>query len=63
MCVDTAAGIIDPDYRGELKVVLVNNGHQDIESQARDKIAQLICEKCKVVPVQEADVLNDTTRG
>jgi dUTP pyrophosphatase len=35
-------GLIDPTYRGEIRVVLVNLGHERYEGQAGDRIAQLL---------------------
>ena len=44
-CIDIAAGVVDADYRGEIKVVMVNNGNQDFHITRHDRIAQLIVEK------------------
>jgi len=41
----TNAGLIDPDYRGEVKVVLANLGDQPYRVKKGDRIAQLIIEK------------------
>ena len=41
----TNAGVIDADYRGEVKVVLVNQGNQPYRVEQGDRIAQLIIEK------------------
>jgi dUTP pyrophosphatase len=35
-------GLIDPTYRGEIRVVLVNLGQERYEGQARDRVAQLL---------------------
>jgi dUTP pyrophosphatase len=35
-------GLIDPNYRGEVRVVLVNLGHERFEAEAGDRIAQLL---------------------
>tara|TARA_R110000824_G_scaffold95178_18_gene229040 strand:- start:87 stop:533 length:447 start_codon:yes stop_codon:yes gene_type:complete len=56
-------GTIDSDYRGELKVILINHGEDDFVIQRGDRIAQIV-----VAPVQrgnlvETDNLDDTTRG
>ncbi|MGA8184984.1 MAG: dUTP diphosphatase, partial [Terriglobia bacterium] len=39
--ISTLAGVIDPGYRGELKVVLTNLGHRPFEIDPGDRIAQL----------------------
>jgi len=41
----TNAGVIDSNYRGEVKVVLVNLGDQSYQVEKGDRIAQLIIEK------------------
>jgi len=40
-CVN-APGLIDPNYRGELRVILINHGHEVFEAGAGDRIAQLL---------------------
>src|SRR4051812_35959739 len=40
--IDTLAGVIDSDYRGEVKVVLVNHGREPVTIAKGDRIAQLI---------------------
>ena len=37
-----APGLIDPNYRGEIRVVLVNHGDGRFEARAGDRIAQLL---------------------
>ena len=44
-CIDVGAGIVDPDYRGEIKVLLINNGSNDFVINRHDRIAQLIVKK------------------
>jgi dUTPase len=41
------AGVIDTDYRGEVKVLLFNHGKQPLLIKDGDKIAQMILEKYK----------------
>ena len=43
--VDTLAGVIDSDYRGELRVVLVNHGREAYRIAAGDRIAQLLIQR------------------
>ena len=43
--IDVGAGVIDADYRGEVKVLLFNLSDVDFEVKAGDRIAQLIIEK------------------
>jgi dUTP pyrophosphatase len=43
--IDIGAGVIDPDYRGEIKVVMINHGKNNFYISKRDRIAQLIVEK------------------
>ena len=57
------AGVIDPDYTGELKVAMFNLGKDTAEFSAGDRIAQLILERCEVPPVLEVDALTNTARG
>jgi dUTP pyrophosphatase len=42
--IDTGAGVIDSDYRGELKVLLINNSNENFQVKVGDRIAQLIFE-------------------
>ena len=59
----TNAGVIDSDYRGEVKVVLVNLGDQPYRVEKGDRVAQLIIEKIDKREVQEVNQLDDTKRG
>lgn len=43
--IDTGAGVIDADYRGEVKVLLFNFSEVDFTIQAGDRIAQLVLER------------------
>ena len=59
----TNAGVIDSDYRGEVKVVLVNQGNQPYRVEQRYRIAQFIIEKINNEELQEVAELDDTIRG
>lgn len=60
---DVMAGVIDSDYRGEVKVVLVNLSNQDVIIDEGDKIAQLIIEKVSLPNVIAVETLSETIRG
>lgn len=51
------------DYRGEIKVILVNLSNETITIDNGDKIAQLVIVECKQVELQQVDNLNETIRG
>jgi dUTP pyrophosphatase len=53
---------IDPGYRGELKVILLNLGKLPYEIREGDRIAQMVVSKYEAVTWDEAD-LADSTRG
>jgi len=59
----TNAGVIDSDYRGEVKVVLANLGDQPYRVKKGDRIAQLIIGKFDNRELQEVTQLDDTERG
>ena len=57
------AGIIDPNYTGEVKVLLLNLGHKPFQVSSRDAIAQLILEKVSAPILHRVDILPSTNRG
>src|SRR6266403_257280 len=59
----TNAGVIDADYRGEVKVVLVNQRDQPYVVEKDNRIAQLIIEKINTEELQEVVELGNTNRG
>lgn len=56
-------GTIDADYRGELKVILVNLSKDDFTINNGDRIAQMVIAKHERAEFQEVDVLSETERG
>jgi dUTP pyrophosphatase len=56
-------GTIDADYRGEIKVLLVNLGQEDFVIQNGERIAQMIVAKHEKVNWVETKELSDTVRG
>lgn len=64
--VQVLGGVIDPSYRGEVMVVLVNCGKEWVEVRDGMKIAQLILERasrCEVAEVGEGEELSRSNRG
>ena len=60
---DTLAGVIDADYRGEIGCLLYNAGNQTIHLAAQSKICQLIIEKIITPEAAWAEDISDTERG
>lgn len=58
-----AVGTIDSDYRGEVKVIVINLGSKDFLMKKGDRIAQLVFGKYEKVDFIEVSSLNDTKRG
>jgi dUTP pyrophosphatase len=56
-------GTIDADYRGEVKVILINHGKNPVTFTRGERIAQLIISKYEKVDVVDAEELTETTRG
>ena len=61
--IDTGAGVVDYDYRGNVGVILFNHGDVDFEVKRGDRVAQLILERISMAGVQEVDELFETKRG
>lgn len=61
--IDTLAGVIDSDYRGEVRVVLVNHGDESFAIKAGDRIAQLLVQKVERVEFVAANAIGETVRG
>ena len=57
------AGVIDSDYRGEIKIVFQNPTEKYVDIKAGEKVAQLVIEKIALLDVKEVHSLDDTTRG
>ena len=61
--IDVLAGVIDEDYRGEVKVILYNTSERDFIIKKGDRIAQLVLEKIVTPDVALVLELEDTSRG
>lgn len=58
-----APGTIDSDYRGEIKVPLINHGESDFVIHRGDRIAQMVIAPVVQAAWQEAAALDETARG
>ncbi|XP_028089912.1 deoxyuridine 5'-triphosphate nucleotidohydrolase-like [Camellia sinensis] len=56
--IDVGAGVVDPDYRGEVKVLLFNHNQEEFIVRAGDRIAQIIFEKVSLPRMVEKDARN-----
>lgn len=61
-CVNSP-GTIDADYRGELKVILINHGTEDFVIQRGDRIGQLVVAPVWQAHFEDVDALDETERG
>jgi dUTP pyrophosphatase len=62
--IDIGAGVIDSSYRGEIKVLIINNSDSTYYIENGEKIAQLIMETCESPEIElKLDSLSQTTRG
>lgn len=61
-CLNTP-GTIDADYRGEVKVLLINLGQEPFTITRNERIAQMVIHQLPQVELEEVDELPDTERG
>lgn len=61
--VPNAPGTIDSDYRGEVKVILINHGSEPFEVRRGDRIAQLVLAPVTRADWLPVDELDETARG
>ena len=58
-----APGTVDADYRGEVKVILINHGPEDFVVRRGERIAQLLISPVSQATWDEVESLDDTLRG
>ncbi len=58
-----APGTIDADYRGEVKVILINHGREPFRIARGDRIAQLVVAPVSASRFERVEALTDTARG
>ena len=56
-------GTIDADYRGEVKIILVNLSDTDFVINSGERVAQIVFAKCEQMEVVNAETLSKTERG
>lgn len=56
-------GTIDWDYRGEIKIIVVNFGSDDFIIKRGDRIAQMVFNKVEIPLIEEVELIEDTARG
>lgn len=56
-------GTIDADYRGEIKVILVNLSNQNFEIVKGERICQLVFAKVEQIKWKKVEILDETERG
>lgn len=61
--IDTLAGVIDSDYRGEVRVVLVNHGTEPFAIAPGDRVAQLLLQRVERAAFVASPNLDETARG
>jgi len=61
--IPNSPGTIDSDYRGELKIILLNHGEEDFIIERGDRIAQIVVAPVQRGVLKEVDRLDGTARG
>ena len=56
-------GTIDADYRGEVKIILINLSDTDFIINSGDRVAQIVFAKCEQMEVVNVESLSETERG
>lgn len=56
-------GTIDWDYRGEIKVIMINLGNEDFKINRADRIAQMVFNKVEIPIIEEVEYIESTVRG
>lgn len=61
--VKTMGGVVDAQYRGEVKVLMINLSQEPVTFTVGQKLAQMVIQKVELLPVQEVSDLSETERG
>jgi dUTP pyrophosphatase len=57
------AGVIDSDYRGEVKILFANPTTNSVQVNSGEKVAQIVVERIALLDVEEVDSLEESERG
>ena len=63
ICLANSVGVIDSDYRGEIKCALINLGQEDFVIENGERIAQMVFMPVSQATLNEVDSLDETKRG
>lgn len=63
VCLANGVGVVDSDYRGEIKIAVVNTSEEEYTIQPFERIAQLVFMPVITAEFEETDKLSDTERG
>jgi len=61
--IPNAPGTIDPDYRGEVKIALINLGPAPVRIARGERVAQLVFARFEAPVIEQAEVVEETERG
>lgn len=61
--VTNAPGVVDPDYRGEILVLLYNGGHEAQYVEHGQRIAQIVMLPTPIIEIEEGEIDPNTIRG
>lgn len=56
-------GTIDADYRGEVKIILINLSDTDFTINSGDRVAQIVFARCEQIEMVSVETLSETERG
>ena len=56
-------GTIDADYRGEIRLIVINHGHEPVTIRRGDRLAQMVIHRLPAVELDEVELLPDSERG
>ena len=56
-------GVVDADYRGEVKIILINLSDTDFTINSGDRVAQIVFARCEQMEMVSVETLSETERG